>query len=71
MNREYVDSSMIESIGYDACTSTLEIEFKGGVVWQYHEFPEYMWFEFQASPSKGKYFHANIKEQYTPLGHRV
>ena len=71
MNRQYVDSSMITSIGYDALTCTLEVEFKDGTVWQYHEFPEYMWYEFESAESKGKYFNANIKKQYTPLGHRV
>lgn len=71
MNREYVDSSMITSIGYDESTCTLEVEFKNAVVWQYHDFPEYMWYEFRSAESKGKYFHANIREQYTPNGHRV
>lgn len=71
MNRQYVDSSMIISIGYDALTCTLEVEFKDGIVWQYHEFPEYMWYEFESAESKGKYFNANIRKQYTPLGHRV
>lgn len=71
MDREYVDSSMITSIGYDAMSCTLEVEFKNGVVWQYHDFPEYMWNEFQSAESKGKYFHANIREQFTPLGHRI
>lgn len=71
MERQYVDSSMITSIGYDAQECILEVEFKSGVVWQYHEFPEYMWYEFQSAESTGKYFNANIKEQYTPLGHRV
>ena len=54
MNREYVDSSMITSIGYDETTCTLEVEFKGGVVWQYHDFPEYMWYEFQSAESKDR-----------------
>lgn len=27
--------------------------------------------EFQSAESQGKYFHANIREQFTPLGHRV
>lgn len=71
MNRQYVDSSMITSIGYDALSCTLEVEFKNGTVWQYHEFPEYMWYEFESAESKGKYFNVNIKKQYTPLGHRV
>ena len=71
MDRQYVDSSMIRSIGYDVPSSTLEVEFDNEVVWQYHDFPEYMWYEFQSAESKGKYFHANINKQYTPLGHRV
>lgn len=71
MNREYVESRMIISIGYDSYSSTLEVEFKNNVVWQYHDFPEYMWYEFQSAPSKGEYFRANIKEQFTPKGHRV
>lgn len=71
MDRQYVDSSMIESIGYDAGTSVLEIEFKGGVVWAYENFPEYLWYEFEAAESKGKFFHKNIKEQYTAHGYRV
>jgi hypothetical protein len=32
MNREYVESSMITSIGYDAEACLLEVEFKDGVV---------------------------------------
>lgn len=72
MDRLNVDeSSMLTSIGFDSATSILEIEFKNGTVWQYNEFPEYMWYEFQSAESKGKYFHANIREQYTSLGHRV
>lgn len=49
MDREYVDSSMITSIGYDAMSCTLEVEFKSGVVWQYHDFPEYMWLSVNTS----------------------
>ena len=71
MDRQYVESSMIESIGYDAGTSVLEIEFKGGVVWNYENFPEYLWYEFETAESKGKFFNKNIKEQYTPQGYRV
>lgn len=71
MEREYVDSSMIRSIGYDSCSCILEVEFNDGAVWQYNEFPEYLWYEFQAAESKGKFFHANIRKEYTPKGYRV
>lgn len=64
MNREYVESSMITSIGYDSNTSTLEIEFKStGTIWQYYDFPENLWYEFKAS-SLGRFWHANIKDHY-------
>ena len=49
MEREYVESSMITSIGYDPNTSILEIEFKSdGTIWQYYDFPENLWYEFKS-----------------------
>ncbi len=63
MEREYVESSMITSIGYD--NSILEIEFKSnGQVWQYFDVPEYVYHEMMAADSHGKYFHKNIKGHY-------
>lgn len=65
MNRESVDSSMMNSVGYDPQSSILEIEFKSsGAVWQYYDFPESMYYEFRAG-SLGKFFHANIKGKFT------
>ena len=71
MDREYVNSSMITGIGYDASTSILEVEFKDGAVWDYADVPEYLWHEFREAESKGKFFLQNIREQYTPNGYRV
>jgi hypothetical protein len=65
MERKYVDSSMIRSIGYDFNTSTLEIEFNSGAVWQYFDFPESTWYEFENTDSHGKFFLREIKSQYT------
>jgi hypothetical protein len=43
----------------------LEIEFKSnGSVWQYYDVPQYVYDEMIVAESKGKYFHANIREQY-------
>jgi hypothetical protein len=64
MERKLVESSNLASIGYDASTGTLEIEFKNGAIWQYYDFPEHMWNEFEYAESHGKYFNANIKNQY-------
>lgn len=72
MERIPSNSSMINSIGYDQSTGTLEIEFKSsGAVWQYYDFPEHLWNEFENAESHGKYFNANIKEQYKGQSGRV
>jgi len=67
MDREFVVSSMIKSIGYDSNNSTLEIEFNNGAVWQYYDFPESLWHDFNGCDSKGKYFLKEIKNQYREL----
>jgi len=63
MVRRPVDSSMAKSIGYDAESSTLEIEFQSGEIWQYYEVPESIFYEMK-SVSIGKYFQLMIKNQY-------
>lgn len=61
MDRRNISSSMIKSIGYETSSSTLEIEFNSGAVWQYYDFPESTWYEFDSTDSQGKFFHASIK----------
>jgi len=61
MDRRNISSSMIKSIGYETSSSTLEIEFNSGAVWQYYDFPESTWYEFDNTDSQGKFFHASIK----------
>ncbi len=56
---------MIDSIGFDPNTSTLEIEFKNCAVWQYYDFPESTYYEFIGSDSVGKFFLHNIKGHYS------
>lgn len=65
MDRTNIESSMIRSIGYDSSNSTLEIEFNSGAVWQYFDFPESLWYEFEGAESQGKFFHREIKKQYS------
>ena len=69
MERQYVESSNIKSIGFDESTSVLEVEFNNCVVWQYYDVPEYIWYEFLNAEYKGKFFNANIKNAYN--GQRV
>ncbi len=64
MNREYVDSSNIESVGYDESTQTLEIEFKRGDVYEYSGVPENVFIELKGASSVGGYFNKNIRNDY-------
>ena len=71
MERTPVDSSNIISVGYDPEQQILEVEFKGGAVYQYTFFPEEMWMEFEMAPSKGKYFASQVLPRFKDLGYRV
>ena len=64
MDRTAVRSSNIRSIGYDDPTSTLEIEFHSGGVYQYLSVPRATFDKFIASPSKGKFFDQFIKDRF-------
>ena len=71
MERQPISSSNIISAGYDPATQTLELEFKGGAVYQYMNVPEYMWYEFLGAPSQGKYFQSQIRPRFADMTFRV
>lgn len=64
MNRTPVDSSNLVSVGYEPNSVTLEIEFKGGSVYQYFDVPETEWESLMRASSHGTYFNAHIKYNY-------
>ena len=64
MQREKVDSSSLSSVGYDAGSETLEVEFKNGGVYRYLEVPEDEWQSLQSAESKGSYLNTHIKPSY-------
>jgi KTSC domain len=64
MHRTPVSSSNMKSVGYDAESMTLEIEFSGGTVYQYFDVPEAVHLELMNSDSKGTFFSAQIKGAY-------
>lgn len=64
MKRQSVDSSNLASIGYDASSQILEVEFKHGGVYQYKDVPEDEYEALMNADSHGKYFSANIKNQF-------
>lgn len=64
MNRQPVTSSNIASIGYDANSQTLEIEFLNGGVYQYFDVPQHVYEELMNASSHGQYLAQNIKGVY-------
>jgi KTSC domain len=64
MKRQSVESSNIASVGYDKKTSTLEIEFHHGGVYQYYHVPEQTYNSFMSANSKGRFFYSNIKDVF-------
>lgn len=56
-----VTSSQLKSIGYDAETKTLYVEFLKGIVYRYNEVPEETYDAFVVAESSGKFFGEFIK----------
>lgn len=64
MERSPVSSSNLRSVGYDRDSSTLEIEFNGGAIYQYLNVPMYVFQELMNASSHGSYFSAHIRDSY-------
>lgn len=62
MNRVAVSSSNLASIGYDAESKTLEIEFLNGSIYQYFNVPDSIFSGLISAASHGQYFSAFIKK---------
>lgn len=65
MERQSVTSSNIASIGYDANSQTLEVEFLNGDVYQYFDVPQHVHQELMNASSHGQYLAQNIKGIYS------
>jgi hypothetical protein len=62
--REAVSSSSIASVGYDAGTKTLEVEFNGGRVYRYYGVPGAVHSQLLEASSVGAYFNANVRDKF-------
>lgn len=62
MNWTSVSSSNLDSVAYDADTSTLFIKFNHGGTYAYDAVPESEYAGLLAADSHGKYFDAHIKK---------
>jgi KTSC domain-containing protein len=64
MERVPVSSSNIVSIGYDPTNKTLEVEFKGGGLYHYHDVDPSVHAGLLRAPSIGKHLNTHIKEKH-------
>jgi hypothetical protein len=66
MKRIPVESSNLESVGYDPKNAILEIEFKSGGVYEYSGVSQDVYDDLMNAESKGKYFNHHIKNSGYP-----
>ena len=64
MDRLPVQSTAIRSIGYDAETGSLDIEFHHGRVYRYRGVPEFLHQGLMLAKSKGLFFNIRIADRY-------
>lgn len=61
MERKTVNSSNINSVGYDGARKVLEVEFKNGGVYQYDGVPQDLADAFVQADSLGRFLQTRIK----------
>ena len=59
-----VRSSNLAKVGYDATNNKLYIEFKDSSLYVYFGVPKGVFNDLLSAPSKGQYFHRNIRGKY-------
>lgn len=64
MNRGYVASSNLRSVGYDEPSETLEIEFLSGGIYRYFNVPVNLYRKLMQASSKGRFLHQYIKNAF-------
>lgn len=65
MDMQSVDSSNIDTIGYDPNSATLRISFKTGGMYEYYDVPQHEYDGLMGADSKGSYANKNIYKSYT------
>lgn len=65
MERLSVSSSNLASAGYDPATSTLQVEFNNGDIYDYYSVPEYLFTDLINAGSVGSYFSAHIRNNFS------
>ena len=63
MRRQLVESTSLESVGFDAATNQLEIQFRAGGVYRY-AVPRRVYRELMEASSLGAFFARRIRHAY-------
>ena len=64
MNRDFVSSTDVASIGYDPVSRTLEVEFRSGGLYDYLDVPENSFHQLMNAPSKGRFLNDHVKPRF-------
>jgi hypothetical protein len=64
MNRQVVSSSNVLTVGYDAATATMEVEFTSGAIYQYFDVPQAVHEAVVGSASVGLTLNQMVKGQF-------
>lgn len=64
IRRAPLESSAVNSVGYDPRTKALDVEFAGGAVYRYAPVPDRVVRQLLRAPSKGRFVNARIRDAY-------
>lgn len=64
MERKYVTSSNLYSVGFNSDAAILEIEFRNGSIYQYSNVPHNVYLALMSAGSHGTYFSSFIKHSF-------
>lgn len=64
MNWQPFESKLLTSAAYDSEGSILYLRFHSGDVYRYFDFPAAQYQQFLNADSRGRYFLANIRNQF-------
>ncbi len=65
MQRHPISSSAISSVGYDARSSVLEVEFQSGAIYDYFKVPARVYRALLKAPSKGSFLSRRVRDSYS------
>jgi hypothetical protein len=64
MHRQTVSSTSIASVGYDADTETLEVEYRNGSVYRYLKVAKRQYWALMSAPSLGAFLNKEIRDTH-------